>query len=122
MSTIDAPDRATPSLPGPPARILLIQAPYYDGVVGGMKRGAERVLAEAGAKLEVVDVAGAFELPAALRMAMGVAPGWDGYLLHGTPYDDSIGTAATHGCVRLRADDVQWLYENVPVGTPVYIY
>lgn len=83
MSTIDAPDRATPSLPGPPARILLIQAPYYDGVVGGMKRGAERVLAEAGAKLEVVDVAGAFELPAALRMAMGVAPGWDGYLLHG---------------------------------------
>ena len=83
MSTIDAPERATPVVAGPPPRILLIQAPYYDGVVGGMKRGAERVLAEAGAHLETVDVAGAFELPAALRMAMEVAPGWDGYLLHG---------------------------------------
>jgi hypothetical protein len=46
----------------------------------------------------------------------------DGYLLHGTPYADSIGTAATHGCVRLRDEDVEWLFERVPVGTPVYIY
>lgn len=83
MSTIDAPERATPTIPGPAPRILLIQAPYYDGVTTGMRKGAERVLAEAGATLEVVDVAGAFELPAALRMAMEVAPGWDGYLLHG---------------------------------------
>ncbi len=83
MSTIDAPERATPAIPGPPPRILLIQAPYYEGVTTGMRRGAERVLAEAGAHLETVDVAGAFELPAALRMAMEVAPGWDGYLLHG---------------------------------------
>ncbi|MEO7082872.1 MAG: L,D-transpeptidase [Gemmatimonadaceae bacterium] len=46
----------------------------------------------------------------------------DGYLLHGTPYQDSIGMAATHGCVRLRDEDIQWLYDNVPVGTRVYIY
>lgn len=46
----------------------------------------------------------------------------DGYLLHGTPYKDSIGMAATHGCVRLRDEDIEWLYENVPVGTKVYIY
>lgn len=46
----------------------------------------------------------------------------DGYLLHGTPYKDSIGLAATHGCVRLRDEDIAWLYENVPVGTKVYIY
>lgn len=46
----------------------------------------------------------------------------DGYLLHGTPDQDSIGMAATHGCIRLRDDDIQWLYDNVPVGTPVYIY
>lgn len=46
----------------------------------------------------------------------------DGFLLHGTPDKESIGLAATHGCVRLRDDDIQWLYENVPVGTPVYIY
>ena len=46
----------------------------------------------------------------------------DGFLLHGTPHTESIGTAATHGCVRLLDEDVEWLYDNVPVGTPVYIY
>lgn len=46
----------------------------------------------------------------------------DGYLLHGTPYKDSIGMAATHGCVRLRDEDIEWLYEHIKVGTKVYIY
>jgi hypothetical protein len=51
------------------------------------------------------------------RLALG-----DGYQLHGTPYANSIGSAVTHGCVRLRDEDVEWLYDNVPVGTKVYIY
>jgi len=51
------------------------------------------------------------------RLNMG-----DGFLLHGTPYKDSIGMAATHGCVRMRDDDIEWLYDHVPVGTKVYIY
>ena len=46
----------------------------------------------------------------------------DGYLLHGTPYARSIGAAVTHGCVRLADEDIEWLYENVPVGTKVYMY
>jgi hypothetical protein len=46
----------------------------------------------------------------------------EGFLLHGTPFKNSIGLAATHGCVRLRDEDILWLYENVPVGTKVYIY
>jgi hypothetical protein len=46
----------------------------------------------------------------------------EGYLLHGTPYAKSIGAAVTHGCVRLHDEDIEWLYENVPVGTKVYIY
>ena len=46
----------------------------------------------------------------------------DGYLLHGTPYKESIGLAATHGCIRLRDEDIEWLYDHVPVGTKVYIY
>ena len=46
----------------------------------------------------------------------------NGFLLHGTPYKMSIGTAATHGCIRLRDADIQWLYEMVPVGTKIYIY
>ncbi len=46
----------------------------------------------------------------------------EGFLLHGTPHTASIGTAATHGCVRLLDEDIEWLFDQVPVGTPVYIY
>ena len=46
----------------------------------------------------------------------------DGFLLHGTPYENTVGTAATHGCVRLKSEDIEWLYNNIPVGTHVYIY
>ncbi|HET7188615.1 MAG TPA: L,D-transpeptidase family protein [Gemmatimonadaceae bacterium] len=51
------------------------------------------------------------------RLALG-----DGYMLHGTPNQKSIGTSATHGCVRLHDEDIEWLYQNVPVGTKVYLY
>ena len=46
----------------------------------------------------------------------------NGFLLHGTPHKASIGTAATHGCIRLRDDDIEWLYDMIPVGARVYIY
>ena len=46
----------------------------------------------------------------------------DGYMLHGTRLQNSIGQRATHGCLRLRDDDIEWLYKNVPVGTRVYLY
>jgi lipoprotein-anchoring transpeptidase ErfK/SrfK len=46
----------------------------------------------------------------------------DGIGLHGTPYRESIGQPVTHGCLRLRDGDIEWLYLNVPVGTPVYIF
>lgn len=48
----------------------------------------------------------------------------DGYLIHGTHVynEDSIGDAVSHGCVRLRNEDLDRLYAMVPVGTPVYIF
>jgi hypothetical protein len=46
----------------------------------------------------------------------------DGYGIHGTDHPESIGRAASHGCVRLRNADIEKLYDMVPVGTPVYIY
>lgn len=46
----------------------------------------------------------------------------DGYALHGTNQPNSIGTSVSHGCVRLRNEDIETLYQMVPVGTPVYIY
>jgi hypothetical protein len=46
----------------------------------------------------------------------------DGYLIHGTPYEDSIGEWASHGCIRMLNQDVADLYQLVDVGTPVYVY
>lgn len=46
----------------------------------------------------------------------------DGYALHGTNNPASIGQAVSHGCVRLRNEDIAELYDRVAVGTPVYIY
>lgn len=46
----------------------------------------------------------------------------DGYALHGTDVPSSIGNAASHGCVRLRNEDIETLYRIVPIGTPVFIY
>ena len=46
----------------------------------------------------------------------------DGYMLHGTPHQWSIGTAASHGCVRMRDVDIAWLYDNVPTKTKVYVF
>ena len=46
----------------------------------------------------------------------------DGYALHGTNLPESIGQSVSHGCVRLRNEDIETLYRMVPTGTPVYIY
>ena len=46
----------------------------------------------------------------------------DGYALHGTNRPETVGQAVSHGCVRLRNEDIAQLYAMVPVGTPVYIY
>jgi lipoprotein-anchoring transpeptidase ErfK/SrfK len=41
--------------------------------------------------------------------------------IHGTDDIGSIGSAASHGCIRMRIPDVIELYDKVPVGAPVYI-
>ncbi len=46
----------------------------------------------------------------------------DGYGIHGTNAPETIGRSVSHGCVRLRNEDIEKLYDMVPVGTPVYIY
>jgi lipoprotein-anchoring transpeptidase ErfK/SrfK len=46
---------------------------------------------------------------------------FDGAGIHGTDELSSLGSAASHGCVRMHVPDVEELYEQVSVGTPVYI-
>jgi lipoprotein-anchoring transpeptidase ErfK/SrfK len=41
--------------------------------------------------------------------------------IHGTKHENMIGTAASHGCVRMRNADVIELFELVDEGTPVVI-
>lgn len=44
-----------------------------------------------------------------------------GIRFHGTSKVWSIGTAASHGCMRMRMPDIEDFYERVKIGTPVYI-
>lgn len=111
----DAARGAALALEGPPPRILVIQAPYYRDVVEGVRRGAERALAPLRAELEVVEVAGAFELPAALRLALeaqGIeeGPRWDGFLILGcvvkgeTDHYDFICRAVCQGIMSIGVE------------------
>ncbi|MEA3410093.1 MAG: L,D-transpeptidase family protein [Pseudomonadota bacterium] len=47
--------------------------------------------------------------------------GIPGYLMHGTNKPAGIGMQVTHGCIRLFPEDIESLYEGVPLGTPVRI-
>lgn len=41
--------------------------------------------------------------------------------IHGTPISSSIGTAASHGCIRMHIGDAEYLYDQIEVGSPVRI-
>lgn len=116
MSTLDSPERGPATLAGPAPRILVIAAPYYRDVVYGMRDGAERVLADVAASVDVVEVAGAYELPAALAMALAASRRWDGFLLLGcvvkgeTDHYTFICDAICHGVMDLSTKHA------VPIG------
>ena len=50
---------------------------------------------------------------------MGISAPYVG--IHGTPDAASIGYSASHGCVRMLIPQVEWLFQRVDVGTPVFI-
>jgi lipoprotein-anchoring transpeptidase ErfK/SrfK len=41
--------------------------------------------------------------------------------IHGTPQPQSIGYSLSHGCIRMRIPDAEWLFEHVRVGATVFI-
>ncbi|MBU6497885.1 MAG: 6,7-dimethyl-8-ribityllumazine synthase [Rhodospirillales bacterium] len=83
MSTIDAKLPAAPVIPGPAPRVLVVRAPYYTQVVDGLRDGAGRILGEAGATVDLLDVAGALELAGAIRLAVGGRRRFDGFVALG---------------------------------------
>lgn len=83
MSTEDAPLAASPKVDGPSPHLLMVRAPYYREVIDGMTTGAERILRESGATWEVLDIAGSYELPQAIRLAVRGNKRFEGYVALG---------------------------------------
>ena len=71
-----------------PARVLIVEAPYYRDISDQLLEGARRVLEAAGAQFDVVSVPGALEIPTAIAMAeesgrFPVSVRYDGYVALG---------------------------------------
>jgi 6,7-dimethyl-8-ribityllumazine synthase len=78
---------STPRIEG--GRFLIVEARYYDAIGAGLLAGATRALEAAGATHNLVNVAGALEIPAAMAIALDAAKA------AGRPYDGAIAL----GCV-----------------------
>ncbi len=44
------------------------------------------------------------------------------FMIHGTLFEINLGKSITHGCVRVGSEDLEYLYEAVEIGWPVFIY
>ncbi|MDO7789071.1 L,D-transpeptidase family protein [Desulforamulus aquiferis] len=52
---------------------------------------------------------------------LGISAPGGTYGIHGNNNPNSIGTYASAGCIRLRNEDIKWLYDHTSLGTPVTI-
>ncbi|MBW4464778.1 MAG: L,D-transpeptidase [Pegethrix bostrychoides GSE-TBD4-15B] len=59
--------------------------------------------------------------PMGERLILFWTDGKDYIGFHGTNQPDLIGQAVSHGCVRMRNQDIRKLYESVSIGTPVVV-
>jgi 6,7-dimethyl-8-ribityllumazine synthase len=75
--------------PVPGARVLIIEARFYDDLADELLRGATTVLEAAGAQVDVLTVPGTLEIPSTLAMALDAAEA------AGMPYDAAVAL----GCV-----------------------
>jgi L,D-transpeptidase ErfK/SrfK len=46
---------------------------------------------------------------------------WPSYLIHGTNKPAGVGLRSSHGCIRLYPEDIEQLFNNVPIGTQVRV-
>jgi L,D-transpeptidase ErfK/SrfK len=47
--------------------------------------------------------------------------GWASYLIHGTNKPYGVGLRSSHGCIRLYPEDIEVLFNTIPIGTPVRV-
>jgi len=79
------------------ARLLIVEARYYDDLADALLAGAMKVLKEAGAEVECVSVPGSLEIPAAIAIAVDAAR------RKRRPYDGVVAL----GCV-IRGDTIHF--------------
>ncbi|MSP04443.1 MAG: 6,7-dimethyl-8-ribityllumazine synthase [Acetobacteraceae bacterium] len=107
MSTVEAELPVAPKINGVSPHVMVVRAPYYRAVIDGLTAGAVRILTEAGATHEVVDVAGAYELPQAVRLAVRGTKKFDAYIALGcivrgeTDHYDFICAASMNGLMEV---------------------
>src|SRR5271165_7175007 len=79
------------------ARILVVEARFYDDIADGLLAGATRVLEGAQVSFDRITVPGSLEIPAAIAMAVDAAE------QRGRPYDGVVAL----GCV-IRGDTIHF--------------
>jgi len=110
MSTAAAKLPAAPRVEGAAPHVLVVRAPYYTAIVDGLRDGALRILREAGATADVLDVAGALELAAAIGFAVKGQRRYDAYVALGcvvqgqTDHYDHVCREAMAGLTRVALD------------------
>ena len=98
-----------------PARVLVVEAPYYRDISGQLLEGARRVLQAAGAQFDVVAVPGALEIPTAIALAeesgrFPVSVRYDGYVALGcvirgeTYHFEIVANESARGLTQLGID------------------
>lgn len=93
----------------PPPSLLIVAAPYYRQIADWLLEGAQRALNEAGAKVEMVEVPGALEIPVAIGLAAR-ARRHEGYVALGcvirgeTTHYETVCNDSSHGLMRLGCD------------------
>jgi 6,7-dimethyl-8-ribityllumazine synthase len=95
-----------------PPHVLVVESPYYTHIAALLREGAEKVLRDAGATFETVQVPGSFELPGAIGIAAkGGAGKFDGFIALGcvirgeTTHYDHICEATAHWLQALAVDE-----------------
>ncbi len=79
------------------ARILIVEARFYDDIADELLKGASRVLEQAGAAFDRISVSGSLEVPPAIALALDAAE------RQGRPYEGVVAL----GCV-IRGDTIHF--------------
>jgi len=94
-----------------PVKLLIVVAPYYKDIADDLVAGARAVAAEAGAKVELIEVPGALEVPAAIATASRLS-NFDGFVALGcvirgeTTHYDTVCNDSSRGLMLLGLDGI----------------